>query len=296
MRTARKIGKFLFVLCFQFCVPQKAKALDIQTTGCRFTSSLGDMHVESPFGSILEQMAAIDHAVQRGEKADIRSTVFAVAESMAALPSPNRAWTVLDLLHRLDRGGFDRTAVDAIYRRFMELLDPVARQSSEIHTGHLANYLQAHYYVYGANGEDRLRRLRALQLRLRQGPECFERRFFLLLRLAHEIGEYHGRTVVRPDLEALWADAAALRGIGREGSPMKWAGYSLLTTEAVRFRQFDLAERWLDETMREAEAVKATPGVSAVTVDIVDTLMMGLPSLVAQEKDAFGRARAAGLD
>jgi hypothetical protein len=250
---------------------------------------------EPPYGPALAALARLSDARENGDANEVEAAAQKLARIISRYSGSYNGRAMLDVVHRLDLGGLEEAA-HVTFRHYLDLLDPVARQSSETHTGHLANYLQAHYYVYGANGEDWLKRLRVLQDRLRQGPECFERRFFLRLRLARDIGEHYGRTVVRPELEALWDDASALLGVGRRGSPMKWSGYSLLTSEAVRFRQFDLAEAWLAETIREAEAVRATLGVSAETVDIVDTLMMGLPAYVAQEKEAFSRARAAGLE
>ena len=166
---------------------------------------------------------------------------------------------MLDVIRRLDFAGLDAGA-RATFRHYLALLDPVSRQSSETATGHLANYLQAHSYVYDANGEDRLKRLRALQDRLRRGSECFARRFFLRLELARDIGDRHGQTEVRPDLEELWRDAKTLRGAEIRGYPLRWSGYSMLTWEAARFRHFDLAEAWLAETRREADTVGSIPG------------------------------------
>ena len=77
---------------------------------------------------------------------------------------------------------------------------------------------------------------------------------------------------------------------------MKWTAFSLLTARAVEFRHFDLAEPWLAKTIEEADAVKATPGVSAETVDIVDTLMVSQPNYVKQEKAAYEQRLAAGLE
>jgi hypothetical protein len=265
-------------------------------TQCRFAETYGESPVDVSFGAALVQLARLSDAKMQGDQRRSQTAARDVARLIAGYPAGYRMRVMLDVVHRLDLGGLDREAVQPLFRRFLEVLDPVARQSSETSTGHLSAYLQAHDYLYGAAGDNRYQRLKDLQKRIRNGPECFERRFFLLLRLAKEIGAFHGQTVVRPELEILWKEADSLKGIGIDQSPLKWTAFSLLTARAVEFQQFDLAEPWLAKTIEEAAAVKAAPGVAAETVDIVDSLMVSLPNHVEQEKAAYKKRLAAGLE
>jgi len=258
---------------------------------CRFTEPIEVSEKTPAFGPALSALARLSDARMTGDPVAVETIAKELAGILSRYSVPSHGRAMLDVIRRLDFAGMDAGA-RATFRHYLALLDPVSRQSSETATGHLANYLQAHSYVYDANGEDRLKRLRVLQNRLRRGPECFARRFFLRLELARDIGDRHGKAETSPELEELWKDAKALRGVEFRGYPLRWSGYSMLTWEAARFRHFDLAEAWLAETIREADTVGSIPGVSAEIAGDIKEMAKGLSTLVAQEKDAFTRGEA----
>jgi hypothetical protein len=283
--------------CFMvFYAVTSALAFEVLPTGCRFAERNVRDSTQPRFGSALMAFARLSEALERDDRPGGKAAAQEVGRIIAAYRSPNHMWTMLDVAHRLDRGGVDRETILSVYQSVLENLDPIARQTSESLDGHFSIYLLAHRYAFDEDGADRYRRLKDLQKRIRNGPECFERRFFLLLSVAEEIGESHGRTFVRPELETLWKEAALLKGVGIDQSPMKWTALVELTIGAIESHHFDLAEPWLAKTIKEAEVVKATPGVSAETVDIVDGLMMSMPRHFEQYKAAYQKRLAAGLE
>jgi hypothetical protein len=123
---------------------------------------------------------------------------------------------------------------------------------------------------------------------------CRERRFFLLLELSQHIGENYDQPLARKQLESLRREVGGLAGIGREASPMKWYALMRLTNAAVRVEAFGLAEKWLADTIVEAENLNNSDAVNAAVLEEVKQSMVNFPEYVASEHVEYRNRKPVG--
>ena len=191
----------------------------------------------------------------------------------------------VDVIVSLSRiGAISPDAGREFMRGLLAEIDPIANQVSEMDVRPMRAYLKARYQLDVEDEIEQYKSFDVLDRRIRAARLCKERRFFLLLELAEQIGARHGARAARPRLEELGRRAGTLDGVGLTGIPMKWYGYDRLTVAAAGFGLIDHADAWLSVTQREAEHVTGSAFTSMVSRKFVETAMEDLPEYVADRR------------